>query len=108
MKISISHQQYFGINFLVVKVNWKINEIEVLNFWPLKRWLKQAKNKIFWYILTIGEGSGIINLSWRRIWMAEKIMRDRLEHIEAQTWYRPYAKIHYIRKKIEKLEKKPL
>ena len=35
-------------------------------------------------------------------------MRDRLEQIEAQTWYRPYAKIHYIRKKIEKLEKKPL
>lgn len=108
MKISIRKIHIFWTVWRVIKVNWKINEIELLSFWELKRWLKQAKKSFFHYILTIGEGSGQINLSGKRIWMAEKIMRDRIEHIEAQTWYRPYAKIHYIRKKIEKLEKKPL
>lgn len=55
--------------------------------------------------MTIGQGSGLINVSWKRLSMTKRLCLERIDYIEAQTWYKPYSKLHYIRKKIEKLEK---
>lgn len=87
-------------------MNGKIEDFYYCNSFFFKKWLREAKNYFFSHVLTIGQGSGgIINVSGKRISMAERLMRERIDHIEAQTWYRPYSKLHYIRKKIEKLEK---
>lgn len=94
-----------GLQFKVIIVNGKINDWYFCNAFFLKKWLKEAKNNFCDMVLTIGEGSGLINISWKRISMVKRICLERIDHIEAQTWYKPYSKLHYIRKRIEKLSK---